>query len=114
VREEILAAAFRGDEAEALGIVEPLDRTGRHVLIPLYKLRKSGNARITQARQVDQTGTEQGRRDSGGTRAVPCVLLVLNLQKQVGVYPLVTALPAKGYRIPNGARLPSLGGDFAS
>jgi hypothetical protein len=43
------------------------------------------------------------------TAAVPCVLLVLNLQKQVGVYPLVTALPAKGYRIPNGARLPSLG-----
>ncbi len=39
VREEILAAAFRGNEAEALGVVEPLDRTGCHVMCPLNRLK---------------------------------------------------------------------------
>jgi hypothetical protein len=31
VREQIVAAAFRGDEAEALCVIEPLDGTGCHV-----------------------------------------------------------------------------------
>src|SRR5215208_4517269 len=35
MREQVLAALARGDEAEALGIVEPLDGTGCHLLFPV-------------------------------------------------------------------------------
>src|SRR5258708_3771149 len=34
MREQVLAAAVRGDEAVALGVVEPLDRACAHVCLP--------------------------------------------------------------------------------
>src|SRR6266513_1272223 len=43
MREQIFAAFSRGDEAEAFGVVEPLDGTGRHLLLPSTGSRdKSG------------------------------------------------------------------------
>jgi hypothetical protein len=38
MREEIFAAAVRGDEAETFRIIEPLDRASRHLLCPFEKL----------------------------------------------------------------------------
>jgi hypothetical protein len=37
MREQVLAALARGDEAEAFGIIEPLDGTGWHYVLPLQK-----------------------------------------------------------------------------
>jgi hypothetical protein len=35
MREQILAALARGDEAEAFGVIEPLNGTGWHYVLPL-------------------------------------------------------------------------------
>jgi hypothetical protein len=39
MREQVLAAFARGDEAEALGVVEPLNGTGCHLLTSIYESR---------------------------------------------------------------------------
>jgi hypothetical protein len=44
MREQILAALGRGDEAEALGVVEPLDGASCHYQLPLRKVATNPGA----------------------------------------------------------------------
>jgi hypothetical protein len=52
--EEIIAAALRGDEAEALGIVEPLHGTCCHVLYILQKIECRGTCPLSGRRSRQQ------------------------------------------------------------
>jgi hypothetical protein len=54
MREQILAALARGDEAEAFGIIEPLDGTGWHYVLPLQKSCRDESGR-------DEAGHEESR-----------------------------------------------------
>src|SRR5262245_9745657 len=60
--EEILAAAIRGNEAETLGIVEPLYGTCCHVM---YILKKMKNGEVPRCENQDGKCCEEG---TGTTR----------------------------------------------
>src|SRR6266513_4768077 len=57
MREQIFAAFSRGDEAEAFGVVEPLDGTGRHLHLPSTGKSRQIRARRSRARR-SKKGTD--------------------------------------------------------
>jgi hypothetical protein len=66
MREQIVAALIRRDEAEALGIIEPLDRTCltcRHVITSLKKMRDNArSAPETKKDVTEESPTEEARK----------------------------------------------------
>src|SRR5256885_2164172 len=63
VDEQVLAAAVRGDEAEALLLVEPLHGSGlgRHVVSLSTKCCATAHAGAVQRRQVNQGDSTEAR-----------------------------------------------------
>jgi hypothetical protein len=59
MREQVLAALARGDEAEAFGVVEPLYGTGCHLLFPVQIAATNPGATKpgTKYQQVEFTAT---------------------------------------------------------
>src|SRR5918995_2567417 len=63
MREQILAALARGDEAKAFGVVEPLDGTGCHLLTSVYK-KAATNPGATKPGTKYQDGEMTGTTDA--------------------------------------------------